>query len=182
MLANLRSLFGVVVDIILLRRGPEQLPTSSALLVAVILVFAAATTAVASQVADPELNWPLVLVTGMVMTLAWYHAALRLARKRERFVQTMTAMFAARAVFVPALIPLSAIISTHRNDTAPDAATTALALLALLLSLWQFAIEVRIVRSAFEWHIPGAIALVLAQEFFTIVVFVSLFGGAAPPG
>ena len=32
MLANLRALFGVVVDIVLLRRGPEDLPASTVLL------------------------------------------------------------------------------------------------------------------------------------------------------
>ena len=36
MLANLRALFGVVVDIVLLRRGPEHLPASPALLAVTI--------------------------------------------------------------------------------------------------------------------------------------------------
>ena len=50
MLANLRALFGCVVDIILLRRGPEALPAAQGLLVVLValnvggsLIMAAAT-------------------------------------------------------------------------------------------------------------------------------------------
>ena len=38
MLANLRALFGVFVDIMLLRRGPEHLPASPVLLGIVVAV------------------------------------------------------------------------------------------------------------------------------------------------
>jgi len=46
MLANLRALFGLLVDIVLLRRGPESLPASPSLLVIVIVLNTAMSLAV----------------------------------------------------------------------------------------------------------------------------------------
>lgn len=183
MLANLRALFGVVVDIVLLRRGPENLPASLPVLVITVALYAVIASFVASSVAPPEENWALSIATVIVVTLAWYHVALRLANKRERFLQTLTAMFAVQVLFAPLRMPVvSALMVQARayeeNKIPPS---TSLTLLALFIMLWQFVVTVRIIRAAFEWTWFPAVILALAQEFAMLLVLAALLGGTAPP-
>ena len=106
MLANLRALFSVVVDIILLRRGPEQLPASTVLLYATVGIYLVISAMVVASVSTPDGNWPLELIIGAASMLVWYQVALQLAKKRERYPQTMTAMFGVSTIFAPLLVPM----------------------------------------------------------------------------
>jgi hypothetical protein len=181
---NLRALLGMVVDIIRLKGGPESLPTSAALLAWVVGVFAAGTSIAAAAVATAEQQaWPIEVVVGIVVTLGWFHIALGLAKKRERFIQTMTALFAVRAIFTPVIIPLVATFRPY-FVAAVDAAKTSTAaaptppgplfVLVLFLMIWLLIVEVRIIRAAFEWPIAGALFLVLMQEFAVALVYALL--------
>ncbi len=183
MLANLRALFGVVVDIVLLRRGPEHLPASPALLAVVVASFAVVASLVAAAVATPDQNWPVELGTVIGVTLLWYQVAFRMANKRERFPQTMTALFAVLLVFAPLMMPLmNAWMVQVRNFEATKAPPSSwLGLLLLLLLCWRFLINVRIVRAAFEWTTFPAVILVLAQEFAMLLVLMALLGTPAQP-
>jgi hypothetical protein len=181
MLANLRALFGVIIDIVRLRSGPENLPSSNLLLGCVVALSAVGTALAASQVAtEQQARWPLELVVGVVTTLVFYQVALALVRKRERFVQSMTALFAVRALFTPALIPIMSAIKTSIDAT--KSAPAALSLIALALFIWLLIVEVRIMRSTFGWPTAGAVALVLTQEFAGVIVFSVLFALLPKPG
>jgi hypothetical protein len=183
MLANLRALFGVVVDIVLLRRGPEHLPASPALLATIVAAYAVAASLVASALATSEQSWPLELGIVVGGTLLWYQVALRMAGKRERFLQTMTAMFAVRLLFAPLVMPLMSawMVQVKAFEATKAPPSTVLGLLALFLMLWLFLINVRIVRGAFEWPTFPAVILVLAQEFAMLLVLAALIGMPAPP-
>ena len=186
MLVNLRALLGMVVDIIRLKGGPENLPTSMALLACVVGVFAAGAAIAMTAVATAEQQaWPIQVLVDIVVTLGWFHVALGLAKKRERFIQTMTALFAVRAIFTPLVIPMVATFRPFLAATADATAANAaaantaagpapngpLAALVLFLTLWLLIIEVRIIRAAFEWSIGGALFLVLMQEFAVALVY-----------
>ena len=183
MLANLRALFGVVVDIVLLRRGPEHLPASSTLLAILVVAYAVVAGLVASAVATPDQRWPIELVVVIGTTLLWYQVALRVANKRERFVQTLSAMFAARLLFAPLAMPLmSAWMEQVRlfeeTKTPPS---SLIGLLAFFLTLWLFVVNARIVRGAFEWPWFPAVVLTLAQEVAMLVVLAAILSGVSPP-
>jgi hypothetical protein len=177
MLANLRALFSVLVDIILLRRGPEQLPASPVLLAVAIGVYLAISAMVVASQAVQDRNWPLELIIGTATMLIWYQVALHLARKRERFQQTMTAMFGVSTIFAPLLVPMLNSVVTQMQ--AKEQPSQFLSMLSLFLLVWLVVIFVRIVRSAFEWPWPAALLLVIGQEIFSILVFVLIFGGPA---
>jgi hypothetical protein len=177
MLANLRALFGVVVDIILLRRGPEQLPASSVLLAATVATYLAISAMVIASVSTRDTNWPLELLIGTATMLVWYRVALQLAKKRERFAQTMTATFGVSTIFAPLLLPmLGSAIAQVQAKQQPSQLIT---LLALFLMVWMVVVLVRIVSAAFEWPWPAALLLVIGQEVFSILVFVLVFGAPA---
>jgi hypothetical protein len=177
MLANLRALFSVVVDIILLRRGPEQLPASSLLLALTVAVYLAISAMVIASLSTQDGNWPAELILGVASMLIWYQVALQLAKKRERYPQTLTAMFGVRTLFAPLLLPMLNTVATQIQDKQQP--SQFITLFALFLLVWLIVIFVRIVRAAFEWPWPAALLLVIGQEIFSVLVFVTIFGAPA---
>src|SRR5262245_58211863 len=72
MLANLRALFGSVVDIILFRRGPENLPASQALLAIVVALSILGSVAMSAVTALPTSNALLEGIVGSAVMLLWF--------------------------------------------------------------------------------------------------------------
>jgi hypothetical protein len=64
---------------------------------------------------------------------------------------------------------------------AKQPASSLLALLVLAGMIWVFVVDVRIVRSAFEWPTPAALLLVVGREIALLVIFVLVLGGSQPP-
>lgn len=179
MLANLRALFGVVIDIVLLRRGPEHLPASPTLLLTVMALFAVVASLVSSQVAGTDPNWPIELAVALVMIPLWYRLALLIAKKPERFLQTVTAMFGVLLLFAPLAVPAIAALMAQQEayETTKVPPSAMLSFIVIGLVVWRFVIYVRIVRAAFEWSVLPAVLLVLAQEFVMLLALVALSGG-----
>lgn len=90
----MRTLLALFRDIVLCRRGPDELPVSRGLLATLL-----ATYAVGNFVQAVLSGWtlrgvaPLVIVE-IVMLLAWVWALLAFYGKRPRFTQTMMAVIA----------------------------------------------------------------------------------------
>jgi len=181
MLANLRALFAVVVDIVLLRRGPDDLPASPALLGVVVAVFLAVSALTGSMIPDLPDSWMLHVLADVVFMMLWYRAGLTLANKRERAVQTITAIVAVAALFTPFLLPLSVQVQPYYADPEHVPAPPVLVQLsAVILAIWVLTLMVRIVRSAFEWRLFPSILFVLAQNFASAVMLGMLFGASTP--
>jgi hypothetical protein len=180
MLANLRALFSVVIDIILLRRGPENLPASTLLLALVIalnflLYGILYYTLVMPNDPRTSGSWPLQLVIGALVTMFWFRLALKLSHRSERFVQTMIAVFATNTLFLPAALPIiGALIPYSEKPGSPVPAT--LALPALLIAIWILAVQARIVRSAFDWSWTGSIGFVVGNNISAAILLSILFG------
>jgi hypothetical protein len=182
MLANLRALLGILVDIVLLRRGPDALPASPFLLgivVAVNLVVSAFMTVVMPLA--PE-SWALKLLLGTALTVLWYHVAFALVHKRERFAQTLIAIFGTSTLFIPVLYPLVTTLMPYMVKSDPVVpAPSALTILCALVALWLLIIQVRIVHAAFEWPYLAAILFIFAQNIASMFIFAILFGNPPPP-
>ncbi len=179
MLANLRALFGVVVDIVLLRRGPEHLPASPALLVFMIALFAALSGLVAINLPKPEPKWPLAVAMSIAANLIWYRVALHLANKPERIVQTMIALFAVNVVFLPPVLFLQDMVLAQQAANQQPSALVVF--LVLGLCTWGLVVNLRVVKAAFEWPWPPVIILVVAQAFASMLLLQALFPVSAPP-
>jgi len=179
MLANLRALLGVIIDIILLRRGPESVPASQVLLAFVMALNIGGALLLGRVDADSLGQALAQSVVGCAVLLAWFHAALIIARKRERYLQTMTALFAVNALFLPAVIPMYTALMPYLEKADPaNPPPAALLLLALALSIWVLVIQVRIVRAAFECPWLGAFLLMIGEIFFAGMVSMLFFGSA----
>ena len=180
MLVNLRALFGVILDIVLLRRGPESLPASPSLLAIMVAVNVAVSAAVTALMPTAQESWPLQLLVGTVVTLLWFQVAFALANKSERFLQTATAIFGATTLFLPALIPMVVTLLPFLETKDPLVnPPAALSILAALLAIWLLTVQVRIVRAAFEWPTFAAIIFIFGLNFAAALVYGVLFG--VPP-
>jgi hypothetical protein len=179
MLANLRALFGCLFDIILLRRGPESLPASPVLLViavALYVVLYAIGYHLFLRPIMPEASETsfVQIAAGSLLTLLWFRIAFQLARKPERFVQTMIATFAADTMAIPALPLLAAIMQyTKPGDTA---APILLLLSAAVVGIWILAVLVHIVKSAFEWSWVQAALMVIGSNIGVAILLALIFG------
>lgn len=180
MLGNLRALFGVLIDIALLRRGPDSLPTSTVLMAVVIALYIVLSAILTSLIPTAPRLLPLQIAVGTLVTLLCFDLAFRATRKRERFVQTMTGVFGVNAVFLPALLPME--LSLLPFIEKPDPANPppyALFVLTLFVEIWLIVVQVRIVRAAFEWPYFASIAFFFGERLAGVVIFMLLFG--APP-
>jgi hypothetical protein len=88
----MRALLALFRDIVLCRRGPEELPVSRGLLTTLLAMYAAGNF-VQARLSGWTLRGvaPLVIVE-IVMLLAWVWALLVFFGKRPRFTQTMSAV------------------------------------------------------------------------------------------
>ncbi len=177
MLVNLRALLARLIDIVLLRGGPEQLPASSSLLAAMVAVNVAVSGLAYSLIQNSPDDWQTKLMVETVVALLGLYAAFSLANKSERFLQTSAAIFGTTTLFMPALIPMSATLLPYLEKPDPAVAPpAALSLLAAVLGIWLLIVQVRILRTAFEWHWVAAIIFFFALNFASALVYGMLFG------
>jgi len=194
MLANLRALFGVFVDIMFLRRGPEQLPPSRLLLAIMAIVHVAAHSITDRIFIAPLLPAPAPVLPGNVVAafvmMIWFRIALQLAGKPERFVQTMIAVFFIGLVTVimkpleAAMVPTMLAAQASTQAAAEAAAAQVPAAVVLIASIgvfWVFAMLARVVKSAFEWGWGPAISFVLLSVFGVPLLLGVIFAGGAKP-
>jgi len=182
MLVNLRALLARLIDIVLLRGGPEQLPASTSLLAAVIAVNLAVSAVAYALIPNSPNDWQTILVVETIVSVLGLRAAFMLANKPERFLQSATAIFGTNTFFMPALIPMSATLLPYIQKPDPAMpAPAALSLLAAVLGIWLLVVQVRILRSAFEWHWIAALIFFFALNFASALVYGMLFGFPSGP-
>jgi hypothetical protein len=185
MLVNLRALFGVFVDILLLRRGPEHLPASPALF-AILVVLNFVLSSIAEELILPApgpeapTNW-LVRIALFIIILLWFRVAFQLARKPERYVQTMIAMFGVNILTLPTMPLFAALVPYAMQKPGGEPAPGLLVLAAALVWFWLLAVMVRIVKSAFEWPWAGAVVFVVTSSFGILILLGLLFGESPKP-
>jgi drug/metabolite transporter (DMT)-like permease len=177
----MKSLLESIRDILLLRRGPQDLPFSAALLGTLILFALAIGLAVSAQrvpvaVAAPQLGFEVLLL----LALAWIPLAV--ARRRERFVQTATALVAAAIAFNLLAVPV--VLGVGELPRDPRALTTlqvVLGWLSLALLAWKLVVSGHVLRHALD--VPLRIGVLIAAAFLAgeVVLNLALFGAQGTP-
>jgi hypothetical protein len=183
MLANLRALFGVIVDIILLRRGPEQLPASPALLGTLVVASILESSLAAVFMPVTFLFALLQAMVGAAVLLAWFHTALKIVGKRERFIQMMTALIGVNLLFFPVMLPLIGALLPYAGKPDPQNPPPAMLTMIILgIGAWALFVEIRIVKATFEWPAIAAFLLIAGEFFAAVLIATMLFGGAPAQG
>ena len=159
------------LDILGLRAGPEDLPTSPRLLIGLFVLLIALQTSLGAWLLPQEgALLPQALLSGLV-SLGWLALVLRLFGKPERFVQTASAVLGIACAFAPIAIP---VLATARPDSGTPVTVTPMTFLAFLISLYLIYVNGRILRAAIERPLFQCIVLFLLGEFFVFALTIAL--------
>lgn len=167
----------VTVDLLLLRRGPQDLPSNGNLLVALgagyfILAFAQVRMAVATGPALVQ----AILATGLLA--AYIRAVLHTRGLPSRFAQTLAGAYAVGIVLTVLMLgPTAALAPFLQNLAASGGAAgaaqpPALLLLAyLVVGIWGLIAFGNIYRHALETSLGLGVLVALGFEFLLLIAF-----------
>jgi hypothetical protein len=161
----------VFIDIVRMRRGPEDLPFDRSLLLVTVVAYGLLNFGIGLLL--PHTASPLLpVLIDIAVTVGSLHWLLRLARKPERFVQSATAMFGFQIVLAPAMLFVAWLSVRYAQD-----ATWQLPVAVLLFGvvMWALVVAARILRSATGWPMAACVAATITIDLFARLIVLSLF-------
>lgn len=170
------------IGIVRFRKGPEDVPASTGLLL--LALAGGVVLRGASQALLPSAVriMPMAMIgLSMGLSLAFVWVVVRVAGRPERFIQTATALFGSQVVLMPVLLATAWFFLAHGNDPAWQMPAV---LARLAAEVWVLLIAARIVRSATGWPMFACVGLAIAAELLTaLLVWVILPApaGVTPP-
>jgi hypothetical protein len=170
----MREVIGLYAQILLLRRGPQDLPVSRLLLILTVCGYAAVSGVVYALLPFTA-SWPLQLAVDVLFMLAWYAALLQLAGRTERFLQTATGVFGFQSLLAPPLLAFEWLTQRYQHDAAWQLPVS---VGGLALVVWLIAANSHIVKQALDWSTASSVALVILQMVSGQLLLFALF----PPG
>lgn len=175
--APFRSAFAeglrVCVDILRLRRGPEDMPSGVGVLVGMVACQLLLSVMLLARPPGELHGNPVVLMCiEIIFTLAGLKLVLQMARHPERFLQTAASVFGCRLLMAPLLIGVSWMLLDAQSPPMMQAAGN---FVTVVLGLWLLVATVRIVRAATEWQLPACIAVIFAIEALTALTILSIY-------
>jgi hypothetical protein len=172
------SLVLIVREILLLRRGPQDLPYSpSALIVVALLGVIVQTCATLSFVETTFDNAFVAAIVEMGLNLIALRFMLGVRRRQNRFVQAAMALLLCDLVFTSIGLGFAALIKMA--EVMPDQLTPLQKLLQLMLIpfvIWQIVVDGHILRRSLD--IPTWVGVVLAVLLTAAITAASTVGGA----
>ncbi|RPI12060.1 MAG: hypothetical protein EHM60_12865 [Lysobacterales bacterium] len=166
----------IFVDIVLWRRGPQDLPASSLLLAVTVAGYLGVSILQLAFLDEPGSTWFFFLVADPLLLLCWVWIILKIYGHPERFLQTASAVFGTGAVLGLGLyLPLQFLLSA-----AGEAPASGIAQVVALGLVIAFALVTgRIIKLATDSNLFTGIAVALT--YFLVVNFlVGLMRGPAP--
>lgn len=158
-------------QIAVLRRGPQDVPASTLLLIATIVSYFLINSAVTALLPALDGPWLPRLLLDVAFTLAWYALLLKLVRKPERIVQTITAVFGFQAVLAPVMVVSEWLALRYQHDAVWQ---LPFSLIALVLLIWLIAALGHVVKAALEWSGPASVAVVILQVLIENLVLLAI--------
>ena len=172
-MAKVQKFLRIFLDIVLWRRGPQDLPVSGLLLAVTIGAYVAVSIVQLALLDETASSWLFFIAVDPLLLAAWVWLLLRLYGKSERFLQTASAVFGTGAVLGLALyLPLQLVVTA-----LGEAPTSGIAQLFGLLVLVTFALVAgRIFKLATDSNLFTGIAVALTY-FMVVNLLVGLVRG-----
>jgi hypothetical protein len=170
----MKELVRLFVQIALMRRGPQDLPASGALLAATAAAFFIINCLVSVALPPIPGPWFGQLLVEAVFTFVWYAALLRILHRPERFLQTTTAVYGYLAVLAPVWIGTVWLVRRFADD---ETWRLPVSVLGLVVIVWRLAANAQVLKAALEWATPACVALVILQYIAQQILLVYLFSG-----
>lgn len=175
------AFFLTIRDILLLRRGPQDLPYSTQLLTAVAALCVILQLAVAL---GRDISVGAVIVGAalwLAFTLGVLSFVLGLRGLRNRFVQSATALLSCTLVFTVISIPIALLAG--EPPTVPEQVTSLqilLGLISLPLLIWKILVDAHVFRHSFDIPFLGGVAISLL--WIIAAMLLSVVAGAPATG
>jgi len=119
--AQVQQFLRIFVDIVLWRRGPQDLPASTLLLGVAVAAYVAVSVVQLALLGESAATWFLFTMVDPLLLGGWVWLVLRLFSKPERFLQTASAVFGAGAVLGLALyLPLQLVATAFGGSGGKD--------------------------------------------------------------
>ena len=174
-MAQVQQFLRIFVDIVLWRRGPQDLPASSLLLGISVAAYVAVSAVQLALLSETAATWLLFIVVDPLLLGAWVWLVLQLYGHRERFVQTVSAVFGTGAVLgIGLYLPLQLIVTGLGYEPASGLAQ----FFALLLVVAFALVTGRIIKLATDSNLFTGIAVSLT--YFLLINY--LVGVLRGPG
>jgi hypothetical protein len=160
------------LDIVLWRRGPQDLPGSRLLLGVAVAAYVAVSIVQLALLEEPPATWFVFVVLDPLLLAGWTYGLLRLFGREARFLQTAAAIFGTGALLGLCLfLPVQFLVTAA--GVGPESVTAGLAALGLVV---VFALVTgRILQSALETGLFAGMALAFAY-FLMINSLLGLVG------
>ncbi len=174
-MAKVQQFLRIFIDIVLWRRGPQDLPASSLLLAVSVAAYVAVSVVQLALLGETTATWLFFVVVDPLLLAAWVWLVLRLFGHAERFVQTASAIFGTGAVLGLFLyLPLQLIVTL-----LGEAPSSGIAQVFGLLLVVAFALVTgRIIKLATDSGLFTGIAVALT--YFLVINY--LVGALRGPG
>jgi hypothetical protein len=165
-------------DVILLRRGPQDMPHAPQLLALVCGVSVLLQLAIAYVLRIPGNAFGAGLI-GLAFNLGLLYLLLRLRDVASRFVQTALAMSACAVVF--AILSAPIVLAIGGKPPTPESITPLQALLgmfALPVVVWKLIVDAHILRHALNLPFAGGLLIALMWVVAELVLGAAIGGPA----
>lgn len=168
----MNSLLIIFVDLIRLRRGPQDLPSSQFLLI--VIGFLLIVTAILGDHMSKDFFGKLVFsLTQIAILTATVWAILALNQKSERAVQTLTAVFGTSVLIQIVVWPFRIWLLSMSEDAQKQASVPLFAV--VVLAIWSFVVMVHIYRNALDTSKGKAIVMTVVTQMIVGLVMLTLF-------
>lgn len=163
------------IELALLRRAPQELPASRALFSLLLVVGLGAGLLLALTAEVGLANGLLQSLLDLALMLGTLWVALTLLERRERFLQTATAL-----IGVDVLITLLALlpVGLARPVNAESGLLALAGLLFLVLVVWSITAAGHILRHAFDLTLLQGAAIAIGFDLLSFVIVGGLVDGA----
>lgn len=172
-----------VLEVCLLRRGPQDLPFSPpAVMAFTVALLALQLSFAAFHDMPPAALAARALVTALMLFGATI-GLLRLRGMANRAVQTLLAITGAEVLFALVTMPLLLLVQPHLGSENPPGSALVLMLLAVFVFFWKLRVNAAIWRQALEVPVSAAYLLTLVLllcEALLLFAFVPAPVPAAP--
>jgi hypothetical protein len=151
------------------RRGPQDLPAVGILLPLTIAVYVLLSALLGQLLPPTQPSWQLQLALDVPFMLLWYGLLLAVERRRERYLQTLAALFGLETVLTPPSMVIQCLAKRFAGDPIWQVPVYAA---AFVLLLWTLLAVGHILRSTLEralgWSLILAFIQMVAEEMLLL--------------
>lgn len=168
----MKSILYLFIDLIRLRKGPQDLPASQGLII--ITGFFLVVSAVLGDQVNSDFSNRLVFALSQIAILTvtvWF--ILSLNQKTERALQTLTAFYGSSVIIQLIVWPFRSWLLSLSEEAQKQASIPLLAIIAL--AVWSFVVMVHIYKNALDSSRGKAIFMSIITQMIVGMSMLSLF-------